>query len=106
MPQDTATVVGPGGSSVKVEITSGTIQAVAWTAPVPAGSPPPTVAGQVITIPSLPKGDSTVRVDIMWAPGDGDAEVHYPPGPSYGVVDYIYRHSQAGCVYLLLLFGV
>jgi len=104
MPQDTATVVGAAGSSITVEISSGTIEAVSWNPAVP-GTANPTFAGQVITVPSLPAGDSTVRVDLSWSPGDDDAEVRYPSGTPYAVVDYIYQHSQAGSVYILLLFG-
>lgn len=105
MPQGTAAVAGPSGSKITVTISSGTIVNVAWYPPAPAGVPAPVVNGQVITVPSLPAGDSSVRVDISWAPGDGDAEVRYPGGSPYAVVDYIFRHSQAGTVYLVLLFG-
>jgi hypothetical protein len=105
MPQDTATVVGAAGSKITVAISSGTIVNVAWHPPAPAGAPPPTINGQVVTVPSLPPGDSTLRIDLSWAPGDDDAEVRYPSGTPYAVVDYIFRHSQAATVYLLLLFG-
>jgi hypothetical protein len=105
MPQKTATVVGPSGSKVTVAISSGKIEQVTWYLPAPAGAAAPSVSGQVVTVPSLPSGDSTVRIDLSWAPGDGDAEVRYPVGSPYAVVDYIFRHSQAGAVYLLLLFG-
>lgn len=105
MPKNTALVVAPVGSAINVEITSGTIVQVQWEPAAPAGTPNPTFAGQVITVSNLPAGDSTVRVDLSWAPGDGDAEVHYPSGTPYGVVDYVFRHNQAGTVYFLLLFG-
>lgn len=105
MPQSTATVVGGVGSQITVAISSGTIVQVGWYPPAPAGSPAPTFSGQVITVPSLPAGDSSVRVDLSWAPADGDAEVRYPGGTPYAIVDYIFRHSQAGTVYLLLFFG-
>ena len=105
MPQGTAGVVGPVGSNVTVAISSGTIVNVAWYPPAPPGVASPTFAGQRITVPSLPAGDSSVRVDVSWAPGDNDAEVRYPDGTPYAVVDYIFRHSQAGTVYVLLLFG-
>jgi hypothetical protein len=105
MPQGTATVVGAAGSTVTVAISSGTIENVAWYPPVPAGATAPTFSGQVITVPSLLAGDSSVRIDLSWAPGEDDAEVRYPAGTPYAVVDYIFRHSQAGTVYLLLLFG-
>jgi len=105
MPQNTATVVGAAGSKITVAISSGTIVNVAWYPPAPAGVAAPVFNGQVITIPSLPPGDSTVRIDLSWAPGDDDAEVRYPSGTPYAVVDYIFRHGQAGTVYLLLLFG-
>lgn len=32
-------------------------------------------SGQVVTVPGLPAGDSGVRLDIVWAPGDSDALV-------------------------------
>jgi hypothetical protein len=105
MPQNTATVVGPSRSQITVAISSGTIVNAAWCPPAPAGVPSPTFAGQIITVPNLPPGDSSVRVDLSWAPGDGDAEVRYPGSTPYAVVDYIFRHSQAGTVYVLLLFG-
>lgn len=105
MPQKTATLVGSSGSKVTVAISSGTVEQVAWYPPAPLGTAAPSVSGQVITVPNLPSGDSTVRIDLSWAPGDGDAEVRYPAGSPYAVVDYIFRHSQAGTVYLLLLFG-
>lgn len=105
MAQGTAAVVGAAGSKVTVAISSGTIVNVAWYPPAPAGTAAPTFSGQVVTVPSLPAGDSTVRIDLSWAPGDKDAEVRYPSGTPYAVVDYIFRHSQAGTVYLLLLFG-
>ena len=105
MAQDTATVVGPTGSKVTVAISSGTIVNVAWCPPAPNAVKVPTFGGQVITVPSLPAGDSSVRVDLSWAPGDDDAEVRFPSGTPYAVVDFIFRHSQAGTVYLLLLFG-
>jgi len=105
MPQGTAAVVGATGSNITVAISSGTIVNVAWYPPAPAGSAAPSFNGQVVTVPSLPTGDSTVRIDLSWAPGDGDAEVRYPSASPYAVVDYIFRHSQAGTVYLLLLFG-
>jgi hypothetical protein len=105
MPQGTATIAGAAGSNIAVAISSGTIENVAWYPPAPAGVAAPTFNGQVFTIPSLPLGDSTVRIDLSWAPGDNDAEVRYPGGTPYAVVDYIFRHGQAGTVYLLLLFG-
>lgn len=105
MPQDTATIVGATGSKITVAISSGTIVNVAWYPPVPAGVAATTFNGQVVTVPSLPRGDSTVRIDLEWAPGDDDAEVRYPSGTPYAVVDYIFRHGQDGTVYLLLLFG-
>jgi len=105
MPQGTATIAGAAGSTITVASSSGTIVNVAWYPPAPAGVAAPTFNGQVITIPSLPLGDSTVRIDLSWAPGDSDAEVRYPGGTPYAVVDYIFRHGQAGTVYLLLLFG-
>jgi hypothetical protein len=105
MPQDTAAVVGPSGSTINIAISSGTIVNVAWSSPPLADVPAPTFSGEVITVPKLPNGDSSVRIDLSWAPGDGDAEVRYPSGTPYAVVDYIFRHSQAGTVYILLLFG-
>ena len=105
MPQDTATVVGDAGATITVVISSGTIEQIGWYPPAPVGVKDPCFNGQVITVPNLPSGDSSVRIDLSWAPGDDDAEVRYPSGSPYAVVDYIFRHSQAGTVYVLLLFG-
>jgi hypothetical protein len=102
MSKDTAVVVAAAGSPVNVTITTGAIEKVAWQPPAPPAAKAPSSNGQIVTVPSLPAGDSSVRVDLSWAPGDGDAEVQYPVGT---VVDKIYRHSQAGTVYILLLFG-
>ena len=104
MSQQTAVAVDKTGSKITVAITSGTIVQVGWNPPAPAGAVAPTFAAQVVTIPSLPAGDSTVRVDIAFAPGDGDADVVFPAAGGT-VVDKIFRHSQAGTVYMLLLFG-
>jgi hypothetical protein len=105
MPQDTATIVGTTGSKLTLTISSGTIENTAWHPTAPAGAADPIFDGQVVIVPNLPSGDSIVRIDLSWAPGDGDAEVRFPSGTPFAVVDDIFRHGQAGTVYLLLLFG-
>ena len=32
-------------------------------------------SGREVTVPSLPAGDSLVRLDLVWAPGDPDATI-------------------------------
>jgi hypothetical protein len=32
-------------------------------------------SGREVTVPSLPAGDSIVRLDLVWAPGDTDATI-------------------------------
>jgi hypothetical protein len=76
MPQDTADIVGTKGAKFTITIDNGSIQSAYLEVP-----DQPIVAltisgdNQEVTVTSLPAGDSTVRLDIVWAPGDSNATV-------------------------------
>ena len=76
MSEATADIVGSTGAKFAITVTSGTVTTaflkVAGTADVPLTVGP---GGRDVTVPSLPSGDSKVRMDIVWAPGDVDAVI-------------------------------
>lgn len=76
MSEDTADIVGTVGSNFTVKIDSATIV----TAFLMVDGKPDLaldIAGskREVTVPSLPAGDSTVRLDLFWAPADPDATI-------------------------------
>jgi hypothetical protein len=76
MSEATADIVGTTGANFAITVTSGTVTTaflkVQGKADVPLTVGP---GGQAVTVPSLTSGDSKVRLDIVWAPGDVDAVI-------------------------------
>lgn len=74
MSETTADIVGTTGAKFAITVSSGTVTSaflkVSGTADLALTMGP---GGRDITVPSLPTGDSKVRLDIVWAPGDVDA---------------------------------
>lgn len=76
MSEDTADIVGTIESDFTVTIDSATIVTAFL---MVKGKPdlPLEIKGnkREVTVPDLPAGDSTVRLDLFWAPGDKDATI-------------------------------
>jgi len=81
MPQNTADIVGKAGTNFTITIDNGTILSAYLEVP---NQPIVALAisgnDQEVTIASLPAGDSTVRLDLVWAPGDSNATVDVGTG--------------------------
>jgi len=74
MPKNTANITGTTGAKFTITISSGTILAAFLEVPKqPKVSL--TFSGNEVTIPSLPVGDSRVRLDLAWAPADPDGTI-------------------------------
>lgn len=76
MSQATADIVGTGNANFTITIDSGTILSAYLEL---AGQPVIALAisanEREVTIASLPAGESWVRLDIVWAPGDSNATI-------------------------------
>lgn len=74
MSQATADIVGTNGASFTATITSGEIQsAYLEVTNQPIISLGVSGNNQEVTVPSLPSGESWIRLDINWSPGDSNA---------------------------------
>ena len=76
MSQATADISGTTGANFTFTISSGTVT----TASLKVDGKPDTsltisASGREMTVPSLPAGQSWVRLDIVWAPADPDAVI-------------------------------
>lgn len=76
MSQGKADIIGTTGANFSITIDNGSILSAYLEVPNQ-----PIVALSIgedereVTVPSLPKGDSTVRLDLVWAPGDSNATI-------------------------------
>lgn len=76
MSQSTADIVGTKGANFTFTIDAGTILSAYLEVPNQ-----PIVALSIggsdreVTVPNLAAGDSTVRLDLVWAPGDDNATI-------------------------------
>jgi hypothetical protein len=74
MSQATADIVGTTGANFTLTIDSGTIlSAYLEVANQPVITLPIGANNRQVTISSLPAGESWVRLDLVWAPGDANA---------------------------------
>jgi len=96
MPQANADIVGKAGSNFIATLDSGAIVQAQLAV---VGQAPLTLAigadQQSVTVPSLPAGDSTIWLALVWAPGvpnanigvgtvtSGNAQAQNPPGIVY-----------------------
>jgi hypothetical protein len=73
MSQETADIVGTTGAAFTATITYGEIGEAYLE--VTGTKTPLTVSGnkQAVTVPNLPSGESLIRLDIFWKPGDSNA---------------------------------
>jgi hypothetical protein len=79
MSKETADIVGSAGAKFTLTVSAGDIHK----ATLEAGSQadlPLAFVGNVITIPSLPEGDSQVELGIFWGPGDTGATIDVGSG--------------------------
>lgn len=94
MSEETADIVGTTGSNFTFTIDSGAILAAFLEVP---NQPKVelTVAGneREVTVPSLPAGDSSVRLDLVWAPQDPDATIDVGKVTSGTVKAAIPKHT-------------
>jgi hypothetical protein len=74
MSKKTANIIGTKDANFTLTIDSATILAAFLVVPKQEKVPLSFVENEV-TIPSLPAGDSRVRLDLAWAPSDPDATV-------------------------------
>ena len=78
MSVDTADIIGTKGANFTFTISSGSIVQNGATLEVP-GKPKQKLTvsadGSEVTVPSLPPGDSGVRLDLVWGPDDPDAVI-------------------------------
>jgi hypothetical protein len=76
MSQTTADIIGTNGASFTFTISSATITNAAPLVNNQQG-PALTVGGngREVTIPSLAAGETWIELDLVFAPGDGDAEI-------------------------------
>jgi hypothetical protein len=76
MSKATADISGTTGANFTFTVSSGTVTTAFLKV---SGKPdaPLTISasGREMTVPSLPAGQSFVRLDIVWAPGDPDAVI-------------------------------
>lgn len=76
MSEATADIIGTKGANFTFTVSSGTVTSAIHKVPNKPDNPlkvEPT--GREITVPDLPVGDSSVRLDIVWAPADPDAVI-------------------------------
>jgi hypothetical protein len=76
MSQATADIVGTTGANFTVTIDAGAILSAYLEVP---NQPLVTLKiegnDREVTVPNLPSGDSVVRLDLVWAPGDSNATI-------------------------------
>jgi hypothetical protein len=76
MSKATADIVGTTGASFTCTIDAGTILSAYLEVPnTPIVSLEIADDEREVTLINLPKGQSWIRLDIVWAPGDGDADI-------------------------------
>jgi hypothetical protein len=76
MPQENAHIIGTAHSNFTFTIGSATIvNALLEVSGQPDKNLPFSNDGRDVTVEDLPPGDSTVRLDLVWAPGDSDTTV-------------------------------
>ena len=76
MSEHTADIVGTIGSNFTCTIDAATILSAYLEVPnTPIVSLEIGGGDREVTVPSLPKGQSWVRLDIVWGPGDDDATI-------------------------------
>ena len=76
MPKDTADIVGTKSSQFTITIDNGTIVSAYLEVPnQPIMALSISGNDQEVTVLSLTEGDSKVRLDLVWAPGDQNATV-------------------------------
>src|SRR5271166_1255679 len=76
MPEDTADIVGTKGSNFTVTIDAARItSAFLLVANQPNTSLAISGTKREVTVPNLPAGDSKIRLDLVWAPGDPNATI-------------------------------
>jgi hypothetical protein len=81
MSQDTADIVATKGSSFTITIDNGTILSAYLEVPnQPIVALAISGGDQEVTVNNLPSGDSTVRLDLVWAPGESNATVDVGTG--------------------------
>jgi len=74
--QATADIVGTTGAKFRLKVSSGTVtSAFLKVIGTPDVSLTIDTSGREISIPNLSAGDAKVRLDIVWAPGDPDADI-------------------------------
>jgi hypothetical protein len=77
----TADIHGNTGDTFSILIDSGLVQSAYLEVDnAPLVSLTIDATERQITVPSLPSGTSYVRLDIVWAPGDGDASIDVAAG--------------------------
>lgn len=76
MSQATADIVGTTGANFTITIDSGTVLS-AYLEVVNQPNVSLAIGGnnREVTVPNLPAGDSLVRLDLVWAPGDPNASI-------------------------------
>ncbi len=80
MSQDIADIVGKAGSNFTITISAGRIVS-AYLEVINQSNVPLAIDGSMlaVTVPNLPAGDSKVRLDLGWKPGDPNATVSVTP---------------------------
>jgi hypothetical protein len=80
MPANTADIVGTNGASFVLTTSSGEVLS-AYLEVVNQPNVSLAIDGtqRAVTVPSLPAGDSTLRLDLAWAPGDPNATIGVNP---------------------------
>src|ERR1700729_1965647 len=80
MPNNNPEIVGNKGADFNFTISASTILfAYLEVTNQPNTSLPIDATNRMVTVPSLPNGDSTLRLDLAWAPGDPNATVTVNP---------------------------
>jgi hypothetical protein len=75
MPQSTADILGSVGANFTVTISAATIVKADLEVPDKPDQSLSLVGAREVAIPQLPKGDSVVRLALIWAPGEHDAVI-------------------------------
>ena len=75
MPEEGADIVGTTDSNFTIFIDSATIVNAVLRVPNKPNVTLRVLGQREVEIPKLPAGDSRVRLDLVWAPGDPDATV-------------------------------
>lgn len=108
MSQATADILGSVGATFTVTISAATILKADLEVPDKADQSLFLVGPREVAIPQLPKGDSVVRLALVWAPGEHDAvidigSVSFGTATAPAPKDSIDRGNNPGFV---LLFGL